>query len=221
MNVMSAPVAAVRNGPSTAICTNGSAIIPARDAQANERVATNTTSSRPTDSTVATGVATSTVPTNVRMLRPPTNREKSWERVADHRCATCHVGHRPDATVGEYCAHSGGGASLGGIADEHGDRRHPAERLPGIPEAGVAIPDVSQVDRRPPTSDQVRDLDAAEQVADDDRDHDVRRRAGEVADRLHRRQLRRSVTSRATTPTTAGGCSGFLLTVDARARDSG
>jgi hypothetical protein len=48
------------------------------------------------------------------------------------------------------------------VADEHGHRRSATERLASVPEAGIAVTDVAQVDARPAGRDEVGDRDRSD-----------------------------------------------------------
>jgi hypothetical protein len=90
--------------------------------------------------------------------------------MAEHRRTTSHVGEPPHAGIGQCRSDQCSGHPFGAVADEHRNRGLAAERLAGIPEARVAVTDVAQIDPVPTSSDQVRDRNRPDQVADHDRD---------------------------------------------------
>ena len=105
--------------------------------------------------------------------------------MADHRRTTGHVRKPPHTVIGEEDTETGGDESLGDIADEDRHRRHPPHGLPRVPETGVSVADVTEIDRRTACGNQVCDGDRTEQVPDDHHDENVDRCRGEVADCVH------------------------------------
>jgi hypothetical protein len=90
--------------------------------------------------------------------------------VADHRRRAPDVGQTPHAGIGQHRPDQRRRHTLGGVTDEHRHRRPHAERLAGVPEAGIAVADVAQVDLGPSRGDEVGDRDRTDQVTDHDRD---------------------------------------------------
>ena len=170
MNVIRAPLAAVRYGPSTISWTIGNAMKPTLAATANDRRIRKVTAINPM--LIANGIVAKTAapPANVRMLRPPRKSREDREGVADHRRGAPDVGEAPCTGVGQQradeCCHD----AFRAVTDEHGHRRPYPERRSGVPETGIAVADVAQVEPRPTRRDQVGDRDRPDQVPDDDRD---------------------------------------------------
>ncbi len=105
---------------------------------------------------------------------PATETREHRERVPDHRGSTADVRHPPVTRLSEGHADERSDDPFQAVADEHWDRRRAAKRLAGVPEARVAVTDLSQVDVRTPGGNQIRDRDRSDQVADHDRDCHIR-----------------------------------------------
>ena len=144
MNVISAPVAAVRYGPSTASCANGSAKTPARAAQANERVTTCTaTSDGDRDRSADHGDSTHDRAGEAEHAATAAEPGEHRVRMADHRRAPprrtrCPTGRRR-APPRSPAAHR---ALRRRRATNTGSAARRAELLLRVPPTRVAIADV-------------------------------------------------------------------------------
>ena len=172
MKVISTPDAAVRYGPSMTSCTIGNATKPTRAATANDRRIANVDEQQPDrdeerhrgEHRGATGEGEDAAPA------PEPGEDRV--RVADHGCATTHVGESPHTGVGQRGPDQRRGHTLGAVADEHGDRRPTTERFACVPEPGVAVADLAEVDLRSTGSHQIGDGDRPDQVTEHDGDGD-------------------------------------------------
>jgi hypothetical protein len=160
---ISAPVAAVRRGPSVTAGSVGYEKTPTRAPHANERVAVVTPVSRAIEVAAVCGDSTHTAPAKVRTLRPPRSGEHR-PCVADHRRARSEV---PDPTARGRRAAGPIAAAAAPSPRRRGTRQcgTSAERLLRVPVPRGSRPDRPQVDRRAALRDQVRDRDRADEIS--------------------------------------------------------